>query len=100
MDKMENRMRGAENTLVLHGRRHDDHDNNISTITRRIEEISAWRDSIKESTEVNRKMVEVGENLLQALSWIGTASKWVIAVGGALVAVLAGIKWMLAKLAL
>jgi len=81
----EHRFTLIETTQADHGRRITDHDGKLQALLN-------WKDAIEESTEVNRKMVEVGENLLLALSWVGIAAKWIVAVGAALGAV-----WMAFK---
>lgn len=77
---MEKRLTVVETTVQEHGRRITDHDGKLQGILE-------WKAAIEESTEVNRKMVEVGENILLALQWVGIAAKWIIAVGGAIGAV-------------
>jgi len=92
---MEKRLRSVEETLTNYGRRHDDCEKDRKQLTAMIHEIIAWKETVQEATEVNRKMVEVGENILLALSWVGTAAKWIIAIGGAVAVVYAAIKGMM-----
>lgn len=66
-------------------RRVDDHGVSIKAML-------DWKDSIEESTAVNKRMVEVGEGILLALGWVGMAAKWVAAVMTAFTAMWLGVK--------
>lgn len=89
----ERRIAIIETTITEHSRRITDHDGKLETIM-------TWKIALDESTRVNKKnteallkMADVGENLLIALGWLGTASKWIVRVGLAL-----GMMWAAFKL--
>lgn len=65
------RLKNLEAVTENHGRRITDHDTKLQSII-------DWKASIEESTEVNRRMVEVGEALIEALGWAAKASKWTL----------------------
>ncbi len=73
-------------------RRVDDHDAQHASHAVSIKAMLDWKDSIEESTAVNKRMVEVGEGILLALGWVGMAAKWVAAVAAAFTAMWLGIK--------
>jgi len=73
---MERRIMKLELGFNDHDRRLNDHNDKLIAIL-------DWKAAIEESTEVNRKMVEVGENILLALSWVSVGAKWITAVGSA-----------------
>lgn len=69
----------------------------ITDNTNNIRAIIEWQESIKESVAVNKRMVEVGESLIEALGWLGSAAKWVCqfaAAVGALWAAVKSIIWL------
>ncbi len=82
---MEKRVLVLEKTVENYGRRLTDHEDKIQLVL-------DWKNSIQESTEVNRRMVEVGEGILAALSWVGIGARWIMSIGGALTAV-----WLFVK---
>jgi hypothetical protein len=86
------RIKKIEMQASDHKRRLDDHDGLHANHTTSIKAMLDWKASIEESTEVNKRMVEVGENILVALSWVGMAAKWIAAVGAACAAIWMGIK--------
>lgn len=81
---MERRLKNVETILANYGRRHDDCEKERATLRTTVQEILTWKATIQESTEVNREMIEVARSILKALSWVGTAAKWVTRVGVAL----------------
>jgi len=54
--------------------------------------MAAWRRSIEESTEVQRELVQVGQNILKAMGWIGSAAKWIVVIAAAV-----KLTWMAVK---
>ena len=94
---MEKRVKALEITTEQYGRRINDHDDKLRNIL-------DWKSAIEESTEVNRQMVEVGQDILKALRWVGVlarwmakVSKWVITIGGAFAVVYSTFKWLWGK---
>lgn len=83
---MKDRVEKLEETVVEHNRRITDNTNAIG-------ELHIWRATIAEATEVNRKMVEVGENIIEALGWLGRAATWIAKMSAAVGAIYAGIKF-------
>jgi hypothetical protein len=69
----EARLKNLEVTTEAHGRRITDHDGKLQAII-------DWKSSIEESTEVNRRMIEVGEALIEVLGWAGKAAKWTLQI--------------------
>lgn len=82
---MEKRVVLLEKTVETYGRRLTDHEDKIQLVL-------DWKNSIQESTEVNRRMVEVGEGILAALSWVGSGARWIVSIGAALGAIWVFIK--------
>lgn len=85
---MEKRVVKLERAVEDYGRR-------ITDNTEKINEIINWQLMFRESIEVNKRMVEVGEGIIEALGWVGKASKWVIAIGGAFTTLWFGVKHIL-----
>lgn len=83
---MNPRLDKLEEVVVEHTRR-------ITDTERSIDGLHAWRDTIAESTEVNKRMVEVGEAIIEALGWLGKAAKWIVQMGAAIGALYAAIKF-------
>ena len=86
----EKRLMIVESTLEHHDRRITDHDGKLQAILE-------WKSVIEESTEVNRKMVEVGENLLLMLGWVGIVAKWIAVVSAAFAVFFGAFKWLVGK---
>lgn len=89
---MEKRLKVIEETIINFGRRHDDCERERAAMNLTLKEVISWKETIQESTEVNRRMVEVGEGILIALSWVGIAARWITAVGAAFAAM-----WVIVK---
>lgn len=56
----------------------------------------AWRASIDASTEVQKEMVIVGQDIVSALrllGWIGKAAKWLASVALATYVIMNALKW-------
>lgn len=70
-----------------------EHNRRITDTEGHVNQLHAWRDSIAEATEVNKRMVEVGEAIIDALGWLGKAAKWIAQIGAAIGVVYAGIKF-------
>lgn len=83
---MNPRLDKIETTIAEHNRR-------ITDTEGHVQNLHSWRDSIAEATEVNKRMVEVGEAIIEALGWVGKAAKWIVQIGAAIGALYAGIKF-------
>jgi len=83
---MNPRLDKIEETIIEHNRR-------ITDTERSVDGLHVWRDSIAEATEVNKRMVEVGEAILEALGWLGKAAKWIAQMGAAIAALYAAVKF-------
>lgn len=75
-----------ETTVAEHNRRITDTESHVT-------QLHAWRDSIAEATEVNKRMVEVGEAIIEALGWVGKAARWIVQIGAAVGAIYAAVKF-------
>lgn len=83
---MNPRLDRLEATAIEHNRR-------ITDTEEHVQNLHSWRDSIAEATEVNKKMVEVGEAIIEALGWVGKAAKWIAQIGAAVAAMYAAVKF-------
>lgn len=83
---MNPRLDKIEETIIEHNRR-------ITDTERSVDGLHVWRDSIAEATEVNKRMVEVGEAIIEALGWLGKAAKWIAQMGAAIAALYAAVKF-------
>lgn len=92
---MDKRLRILEETVITYGRRHDDCENERRLMQAHIKSMLEWRETIAESTEVNREMVEVGKALLKTLGWVKVVAKWIISVGTACAIVMGLAKYVL-----
>ena len=62
-----------ENTVLIHDRRLNDTDNKVKLVLE-------WKASIEESIEVQKRMIEVGETLIEVLGWVGTMARWLTSI--------------------
>lgn len=70
-----------------------EHNRRITDTEEHVQNLHSWRDSIAEATEVNKRMVEVGEAIIEALGWLGRAAKWIAQIAAAVGAMYAAIKF-------
>ena len=63
-----------------------EHERRIKALETAMTTIVEWKESIDESTAVNREMIAVGRDIASAirvLGWVGAGIKWLAAVGAA-----------------
>lgn len=68
------------------------HEGRLEWINQEIVKIMDWRDSIQESIRVQKRMVEVGEAIIEALGWVAKASRWICQVVAAVALIWAAFK--------
>lgn len=53
----------------------------------KLEPLLEWKKSIDKSIQVQQRMIEVGEGIIDALGWIGKICKWIasVTIGGGIV---------------
>jgi hypothetical protein len=69
----------------------DNHNERVAVL----EEHAVGWDKVVETQE---RMIQVGEDIIKALSWIGKVSKWTLSVAAFCTAVWHGIKFIAAKI--
>lgn len=63
-----------------HMRRLADHGALLASHAAQLKAQASLIDALEESTQAQRRMIEVGETLIQALGWAGALARWITAI--------------------
>lgn len=84
----------ADHARILgeHGRRIDDAHSILGEHATHLENQSKFIKALQDNTATQKRMIEVGEAVIEALGWAAKAAKWITCFAGAIAAVVAACK--------
>lgn len=68
----------------------------LMQLHQRLTIVEEFKEKFEESIEIQKELVDVGRSIIQALSWVSSAAKWVSIVGAATGTLYLGLKQLVA----